>query len=58
MARLYALFDRGLAANIGSLGVRRRADASRAVDLLGRPFIPPADAAAATAQSLIERGLV
>lgn len=58
MARLYALFDRDLAANVRWLGIRREADASRARTLLGRPFIPPAEAAAATARSLIERHLV
>ncbi|MHB1103471.1 MAG: SDR family oxidoreductase [Devosia sp.] len=58
VARLYALFERDLADNVGSLGVKRIVDASRARSLLGRPFIPPAEAAAATAQSLIDRHLV
>lgn len=58
VARLYALFSRDMADNLGSLGIRHIADASRARALLGRPFILPAEAAAATAQSLIERKLV
>jgi len=58
MVRIYALFDRDMAANVGSLGIRHAADASRALSLLGRPFISPAQAAAATAQSLIARQLV
>lgn len=57
-ARLYALFDRDMHDNLGSLGVVRPIDATRAHGLLGRPFIPPAEAAAATAQSLIDRHLV
>jgi len=57
-ARLVAVFNRDMADNLGSLGVRRVADASRALSLLGRPFIAPAETAAATAQSLIERKLV
>jgi nucleoside-diphosphate-sugar epimerase len=56
--RLYALFDRDLAANLGGLGLRRVADATEARALLARDFIPPPDAAAATAQSLIDRKLV
>lgn len=58
IVRLYALFDRDVADNVGSLGVRRLADASRALGLLGRSFIPPLEAATATAQSLIDRHLV
>jgi nucleoside-diphosphate-sugar epimerase len=58
MTRLYALFDRDLSDNLGSLGVARPVDASAALGLLGRPFITPAIAAAATAQSLIDLHLV
>jgi hypothetical protein len=58
MVRLYSLFDADLQGNVGSLGVRRTTDASRAIALLGRPFVSPADAAAATAQSLIDRRIV
>lgn len=58
LTKLYALVERDLADNVGSLGVRRIADASHARGLLGHPFIPPAEAAAATAQSLIDRHLV
>lgn len=57
VARLYALFDRDMRDNLGSLGVARPIDASRALGLLGRPFIAPADAAAATARSLIDMEL-
>lgn len=58
VTRLYARFDRDLRDNVGSLGISRPLDASRAESLLGRPFIAPADAAAATAQSLIDMRLV
>lgn len=58
IVRLYALLDRDLRDNLGALGMSHALDASRAEALLGRPFIAPADAAAATAQSLIDMRLV
>jgi hypothetical protein len=56
--RLYALFDADVRANIARLGRTIAFETQPALDLLGRPFITPRLAAAATAQSLIERGLV
>jgi nucleoside-diphosphate-sugar epimerase len=58
IVRLYALFDADARAHLGRLGGGPRYDASPATALLGRPFITPRVAAAATAQSLIEFGLV
>ena len=58
IVRLYALLDRDLRDNLGALGASHPLDASRAEALLGRPFIAPADAAVATAQSLIDMRLV
>lgn len=58
MVRLYALFDPDVRANLGALGQPRPVDAGRALALLGRPFTSPAEAAAATAESLIARHLV
>lgn len=57
LVRLYALFDADLAANIGALDPPRPVDARPALVLLGRPFTSPAEAAAATARSLIARQL-
>src|SRR5690606_8672199 len=54
LVRLYALFDADDRANIGSLGRHREFATGPAEVLLGRPFITPRLAAAATAQSLIE----
>ena len=58
VVRLYGLFDPDVRANLGSLGRTRPTDASAAEALLGHAFIPPADAAIATARSLIERRLL
>jgi dihydroflavonol-4-reductase len=58
ITRLYALFDADVRGNLGELGIVKRADASAARQLLGRPFIPAEDAVAATARSLIEQQLV
>jgi nucleoside-diphosphate-sugar epimerase len=56
--RLYALIDPDARALLGRLGTGPRFDAGPAAALLGRPFITPRLAAAATAQSLIDFGLV
>jgi nucleoside-diphosphate-sugar epimerase len=58
LVRLYAFFDSDARGNVGALGRTRQFDASPAESLLGRPFITPRVAAAATAQSLIDFGLV
>jgi nucleoside-diphosphate-sugar epimerase len=58
IVRLYALFDADARAHLGGLGDGPRYDASPAATLLGRPFITPRVAAAATAQSLIDFGIV
>ena len=58
LVRLYALLDPDVRANLGSLGRSRELDASEAMALLGRSFITPRVAAAATARSLIDYGLV
>lgn len=55
--RLYALVDADVRGSLGRLGGPRAADASRALALLGRPFTAPIEAAAATARSLLDRGL-
>ena len=44
--------------NLGELGVFKHGDASDAVALLGRPFIPANEAVIETARSLIARKLV
>jgi len=56
--RLYARFDADLRDNLGTLGPPRPVDNHQALTLLGRPFTSPAEAAAATAASLIARRLV
>ena len=56
--RLYSFFDADARAHLGRLGGGPRYDAGSAAALLGRPFITPRVAAAATAQSLIDVGLV
>ncbi|HEY0918439.1 NAD-dependent epimerase/dehydratase family protein, partial [Devosia sp.] len=56
--RLYARFDADLRDNLGALGPLRAIDNRQALALLGRPFTAPAEAAAATAASLIARRLV
>ena len=58
VVRLYALFDADARAHLGRLGRGPRYDARLAEALLGRPFITPRVAAAATAQSLIDFGIV
>jgi nucleoside-diphosphate-sugar epimerase len=58
IVKLYGVFDADARAHLGRLGSGPRYDASPATALLGRPFITPRVAAAATAQSLIDFGLV
>lgn len=58
VVRLYALADADLRANIRGLGRTRSYDTEPARALLGRPFITPRLAAAATARSLLDFGLV
>lgn len=56
--RIYGLFDRDVRGNMGELGIVKRSDSLDAKALLGRPFIAPAEAVRATAESLIEYKLV
>ncbi|HQZ11726.1 MAG TPA: NAD-dependent epimerase/dehydratase family protein [Devosia sp.] len=58
LVRLYALFDRDARAAVANLGHPRHFDTSAGTALLGRAFISAEAAAAATARSLIELGLV
>lgn len=58
MTRLLALFSRDLRDNLGSLGASPPLDTRQAQSLLRRPFMPPAEVAAATAQSLIDMRLL
>ena len=56
--RLAALFDPQIRNNTHELGNVRRVDGSTGRALLARPMIPAADAALATAKSLVAHGLV
>lgn len=56
--RWFGWTDREMRDNIHALGVRKVIDSSAAESLLGRPLIAPRIALLATAQSLVERGLV
>lgn len=56
--RLAALFDPQIRNNTHELGNVRRVDGSTGRALLAHPMIPAADAALATAQSLVAHGLV
>lgn len=58
LVRLAALFDADLRANIAEIGAPRRLDSARAEARLGRSLTPTAQAALATARSLVARGLV
>lgn len=58
IVRAVALFDPQIRSNTQELGNIRRVDGSTGRALLGRPLIPAADAALATAQSLVAHGLV
>src|SRR5690606_24311244 len=58
LVRLLTPFDRRLAGNVGLLGLAREADASAGEALLGRKFIPAAEAIRAMATSLIAQKLV
>ena len=57
VVRLLGLFDRDVRDNLGELGVIKRTDALDAKALLGRPFIPAAEAVTATAHSIIAHRL-
>ena len=58
VVRLVGLFDPQIRTNLHEIGNIRRVDGSTGRALLARPMIPAADAALATAQSLIAHGLV
>lgn len=58
LLRLAGLFDPQIRDNLSELRQSRPLDMTRARALLGRPLIPAADAALATAQSLIAQKLV
>ena len=58
LVRILGLFDRDVRGNLGELGVFKRGDASDALALLRRPFIPARDAIVETAKSLIAQKLV
>ena len=58
LVHLAALFDADLRANIEETGAPKRFASTRAPARLGRPLISTAEAARATAHSLIARGLV
>lgn len=57
LVRALAFVDRDIRGNVGELGMIRRVDSRAAQDLLGRPFIPTAEAALASARSLVAAGL-
>jgi nucleoside-diphosphate-sugar epimerase len=58
LLRIVALWDRDVRDNIHEMGAAKRLDGHRAPERLGRPLIPAADAAIATAKSLVDHGLV
>jgi dihydroflavonol-4-reductase len=58
LVRLAGLFDRRIGDYAGELGNHRRVDGSSGARLLGHPLISAPDAALATAQSLLEHGLI
>jgi dihydroflavonol-4-reductase len=58
VVRVVGLFDPQIRTNLHEIGNIRRVDGSSGRALLARPMIPAADAALATAQSLIAHGLV
>ncbi|MEQ1769569.1 MAG: aldehyde reductase [Devosia sp.] len=55
--RLFAFVDADARDNIGELGVRKTADSSAVTALLGHKLISAEEASAASARSLVERGL-
>jgi nucleoside-diphosphate-sugar epimerase len=57
-ARIYAIFDKEARTVTGELSKKRVVDADFAKELLGRDFIPPKQAIADMAASIVERGLV
>ena len=56
--RLLALFDAQVRSNTAEVGRVRRVDGSASLRLIGRPTISGADAAIATARSLVAHGLL
>jgi len=58
IVRVVGLFDPQIRNNTHELGNVRRVDGSTGRALLGRPLVPAADAALATAESLMAHGLV
>ena len=58
IVRLFGLIDPQVRNNTHELGNVRRVDGSSGRALLGHPMIPAADAALATARSLIDHGIV
>ena len=58
VVRLYALFDSDVRDNLGELGYAKRLDATPSIALLGQPLISAEAAVLATAESLIQHGLV
>jgi dihydroflavonol-4-reductase len=58
LVQLFAIADQDMRGNVGELGVVRRTDSSDVERLLGRALIPSADAAVATARSLVAEGVV
>jgi nucleoside-diphosphate-sugar epimerase len=58
LARIAGAIDADMRGNLGEIGIVKRTDALDAKALLGRPFIPAAEAVAATGRSAIGYGLV
>jgi nucleoside-diphosphate-sugar epimerase len=58
VVRIVGLFDRTIRDNANEMGMPKRFDAARGKALLGRDFIPVADAAIATGHSLIAHKLL
>lgn len=58
LAKVAALFDKSLRDNRPFLGVRKRFDAARGTALVGKPLIPANESIIASAQSMIDFGMV
>lgn len=58
LARIAALFDKDVRANIHELGTVKRVDGQRGAERLGRPLLSAAEAAIATGQSLVQYHLL
>jgi dihydroflavonol-4-reductase len=58
LVRLVGRFDADIRSNLAELGHFRRIDAGKAEALLGHTLIPAAEALTATADSIVEQGLV